>query len=491
MLDARLAECDRRRNKRGPMPDGISLNRRQTIAGGASVAFAACAKRPRSAEDIAFLDIGELAAGFRNRALTPADAVSACLSRIERHDGSINAFCHIDREAAFDAAEKAAAILVASRDASPLCGVPVAVKDNIDVKGMPTRAASGALSDRPAEKDADSVRRLREAGAIILGKLNMHELAVGTTSAISLYGPVRNPWNTNHIAGGSSGGSGAAVAAGFCYGALGTDTGGSIRIPAAACGVVGMKPTHGLVDLDGVVLVSASHDHVGPLCRTVDDAALMLQALCDSAAIAGFRNASTVALHIGILQNTDKYCDGAAIDDDVRAAFGAAVARIASLVAETTPADIPYPDLGPIIDVEAAPFHQSLDWTKLQPATRAGFEDEPAAPLSERMSLLDGLAKFRADFAGHFDGFDLVVLPTLPAPAIRLSDAADPFAFEACTFAFSQAGAPAISVPCGFSSGGLPIGLMIAGPPGADAAVLALARAYEAAAGWKGRRPAL
>ncbi|MEZ5892710.1 MAG: amidase [Parvularculaceae bacterium] len=473
------------------MSDNISLNRRQTIAGAASITFAACAKRPRSAEDIALLDIGALAAGFRNRALTPADAVSACLSRIERHDGSINAFCHIEREAAFDAAKKAAEKLAFSSDAGPLCGVPVAVKDNIDVKGMPTRAASGALSERPAERDADSVRRLREAGAVILGKLNMHELAVGTTSATSLYGPVRNPWNPDHIAGGSSGGSGAAVAAGFCYGALSTDTGGSIRIPAAACGVVGMKPTHGLVNLDGVVLVSASHDHVGPICRTVADAALMLQSLCDNPAIADFRNTPTSAFRIGILQNTDKFCDGAALNDDVSAAFGAAVARIASLVAETIPADVPYPDLGPIIDVEAAAFHQTLDWTKLQPATRAGFEDERAAAPSDRTNLLDGLARFRADFASYFNGFDLVVLPTLPAPAMLLSDAADPFAFEACTFAFSQAGAPAISVPCGFSSRGLPIGLMIAGPPGADAAVLALAAAYESAAGWKGRRPPL
>jgi len=372
--------------------------------------------------------------------------------------------------------------------------VPVAVKDNIAVMGMPTRAASGALSDVAAATDAECVRRLRGAGAIILGKLNMHELALGTTSAISFFGPVRNPWNRQFIAGGSSGGSAAAVAAGFCFGALGTDTGGSIRIPAAACGIVGFKPTHGLVSLDGVILVSASHDHVGPMCRTVGDATLMLKVLCDSEEMAGFDLSGTQtakALRIGILQDTDKYCDGSALTRDVRSAFENAVRRIAPLVAETGSADLPYPDLGPIIDLEAAPFHRTLDLSKLQPQTRLGIEEELALAGDDQKLLLDRLARFRADFAGHFRRFDLVVAPTLPAPAMRLSDAGDPFAFGACTFAFSLAGAPAISVPCGFSSTGLPIGLMIAGPPGADAAVLTLAAAYEAATEWKARRPPL
>ncbi len=354
---------------------------------------------------------------------------------------------------------------------------------------MPTRAASGALSDHAAARDAECARRLRAGGAIILGKLNMHELAVGTTSAISVFGPVRNPWNPERIAGGSSGGSAAAVAAGFCYGALGTDTGGSIRIPAAACGVVGMKPTHGLVSLDGVVLISASHDHVGPLTRSVADAALMMRALVEEPS--GFAADDAVkALRVGVLQDTDKYCDGAALDPDVKAAFddaGRVVARIATLIG---PAEIPYPDLGPIIDLEGAPFWRTLDPGRLAPATRAGFAEAPppSAPLDD---LLAGLDRFRAGFADAFREFDLVIAPTIPAPAMRVADAADPFAFAACTFAFSQAGAPAISVPCGFSRDGLPIGLMIAGPPGADERVLALAAAFEAATPWKGRMPPL
>lgn len=479
------------------MADRIRLNRRQALFGAASCAIAGCTRNnaPGLARDtLAFLDIRALAKGFRTGEFTPVDAVAACLSRIKRHDRAVNAFCYLDGAAALAAAQSSAERLAADPAANPLCGVPIAIKDNIAVKGMPTRAATGALGDQPAAADAESVRRLREAGAIILGKLNMHELALGTTSTISLYGPVRNPWDISRIAGGSSGGSAAAVAAGFCYGALGTDTGGSIRIPAAACGVVGLKPTHGLVSLDGVVLVAASHDHVGPICRTVGDAALMLGALSNRDEIKAFDAdpASARALRVGVIHDTDKFCDGATLNADVRAAFETAVAQITALVQETRPADFPYPDLGPIIDVEAAPFHATLDRSKMQLATRQGVEEElTTAPQSSRAQLLAKLARYRSDFARHFADFDLVILPTVPAPAIRVADAADPFAFDACTFAFSQAGAPAISVPCGFSGNGLPIGLMIAGPPGADAAVLTLAAAYEASAGWRARRPPL
>jgi aspartyl-tRNA(Asn)/glutamyl-tRNA(Gln) amidotransferase subunit A len=255
-----------------------------------------------------------------------------------------------------------------------------------------------------------------------------------------------------------------------------------------------MKPTHGLVSLDGVILISASHDHVGPICRTVSDTALMLQALTDDRSVASYDIASPPAvraLTVGVLDDTDRYCDGAPLEPDVREAFQNAVALIATLVGAVRPAQISYPDLGPIIDIEAAPFHRTLDLSRLKPETRAGIEEEFLQQGGDLNSLLARLARFREEFADSFDGCDLVMAPTLPSLPPKILGAHDPFALAACTFAFSQAGAPAISVPCGFSSEGLPIGLMIGGPPGTDAMVLALAAAYEAAGGWRGRRPNL
>jgi aspartyl-tRNA(Asn)/glutamyl-tRNA(Gln) amidotransferase subunit A len=466
----------------------VRIDRRKVvagIAGGMAPALLAC--EPAERRHLARLDIAALSPLLRSGAIAPLDALRACLRRIERFDAAINSFCFLASEEATEAARKAGEEIRKGRWRGPLHGVPIGVKDNIDVAGMPTRAASGALADEPARRDAECVRRLREAGAIILGKLNMHELAVGTTSAISVFGPVRNPWDKSRIAGGSSGGSAAAVAAGLCFGALGTDTGGSIRIPAAACGVVGMKPTHGLVPLDGVVLISASHDHVGPLARSVADAALLTRTLAGRPL---GEVGAVKALRVGILQDTDKYCDGAALDPDVRLLFEMATKTLARLASVVGPVDIPYPDLGPIIDLEGEPFWRTLDQRRLAPPTRAGFAETPppSAPLPD---LLAELARFRAGFTDAFEEFDLVVAPTVPTPAIGLPDAADPFAYAACTFAFSQAGAPAISAPCGFSRNGLPIGLMIAGPPGADARVLALAAAHEAATPWKSRTPAL
>lgn len=477
---------------------GPTIDRRRLVAASAAAGFAGpclfgCSLDPGNAKgpkkDLTALDLAELGRGFRLVEFTPVDVFNASIDRIKRLDDAINAFTYLDAEGALAGAQKAAEEIAAGRQIGPLHGVPVAVKDNIDVAGMPTTAASKALSSDPAKADAESVKRLRDAGAVILGKLNMHELALGTTSATSKFGPVRNPWDQSRIAGGSSGGSAAAVAAGFCYAALGTDTGGSIRIPAAACGVVGMKPTHGLISLDGVVLISASYDHVGPICRTVEDVSIVLDALTDQSRRSPMNQNAVSAFRVGILTDLGKYCDGAEIAPDILAAFSVAVKTISRLVADVVPAEIPYPDLGPIIDLEGAPFHRTLDLTRLEAATRAGIEEELLLNDDDLGGLRENLVRFRAEFANSFREFDLVVAPTLPSPPIKIYAAGDPFAQAACTFAFSQAGAPAISVPCGFSRDGLPIGLMIGGPPRADEAVQALARAYETAAGWRGRRP--
>src|SRR5204862_978527 len=206
----------------------------------------------------------------------------ACLNRIDKYNPSINAFITITRDQALAAARDMEAEQKSGKWRGPLHGIPIALKDNIDTAGIRTTAASGVFKDRVPTEDAEAVVRLKKAGAVLLGKLNLHEFALGGTSAVTFFGPVHNPWALDHVPGGSSGGSAAAIAADLCIGTLGTDTGGSIRIPASYCGIVGFKPTYGRVSNRGVIPLSWTLDHVGPMCKTVEDAALLL------GAIAGF-----------------------------------------------------------------------------------------------------------------------------------------------------------------------------------------------------------
>lgn len=459
---------------------------------GFAAGFGGCA--PRAGKDgIAWLSITELGAGFKSRAFTPLDAANACLDRIARLDRRLNSFITVAAESAKTEAARAGAEIAAGHWRGPLHGVPIAIKDNIDTAGVLTTAASAVFADRLPTEDAEVTARLKAAGAVILGKLNMHEFALGTTSATSHYGPVRNPWNTSRVAGGSSGGCGAAVAAGLCYGAAGTDTGGSVRIPAAACGVVGMKPTYGKVSTKGVVLISEAYDHVGPLCRSVADTALMLQAMTGDEGIAAYdaqNPPSPHGLRVGVLEDTARYCDAPEIDAAIAKSFALALDILRPLVAELVPAEIPTEDLGAIIDAEAYVFHAPhLNATPelYQKSTRDGLL-AGADPEADIPALRAALDAYRAGIGAAFSNADLVVIPTLPSPVPLISDAADPFATLACTFPFSTGGLPAISVPCGLADG-MPVGLMIAGPPNADAAVLALAAAYEKAAALRLRPP--
>src|SRR5213594_4367211 len=234
----------------------------------------------RSAADtLAGLTLSEASARIKAGTITSAELVNACLSRIDLYNPKVNAFITITRDLALTQAKALDAEQRAGRLRGPLHGIPIALKDNIDSAGVRTTAASAVFDDRVPAEDADVARRLAAAGAIVGGKTNLHEFAFGGTSATSYFGPVRNPWALERNPGGSSGGSAAAVAADLCYGALGTDTGGSIRTPASFCGIVGLKPTYGLVSIRGIVPLTLSLDHCGPLSRTVEDAALMLNAL--------------------------------------------------------------------------------------------------------------------------------------------------------------------------------------------------------------------
>ncbi len=239
----------------------------------------ALAARGQVSEDLSALSLAEASARIRARSVSPVQLTEACLARIQTYNPKLNAFITVLRNQALAQARELEAEQRSGKLRSPLHGIPIALKDNIDTAGIRTTAASAVFGDRIPDEDAQVTRRLKAAGAVIIGKTNLHEFAMGGTSATSYYGPVRNPWALDRNPGGSSGGSAAAVAADLCFGALGTDTGGSIRTPASFCSVVGFKPTYGLVSIRGIIPLTLSLDHCGPLVRTVEDAAILLNVL--------------------------------------------------------------------------------------------------------------------------------------------------------------------------------------------------------------------
>src|SRR5262252_1463471 len=233
----------------------------------------------QSAQQLPKLELSEVSQAVQKRDVSPVELTQACLARIEKLNPLLNAFITVTAESALQEAREAEAAIARGEWRGPLHGIPLALKDLAETAGVRTTAASKVLEHYVPSEDAEVVRRLRKAGAVLLGNLNLQGFAYGGSGIVSHYGPARNPWNTAHITGGSSSGSAAAVAAGLCYGAIGTDTAGSIRLPAACCGIAGLKPTYGLVSTRGIIPLSWSLDHVGPMARTVSDVALMLQAI--------------------------------------------------------------------------------------------------------------------------------------------------------------------------------------------------------------------
>ena len=394
----------------------------------------------------------------------------------------------------------------------PLHGVPLALKDLIDTAGVRTTAASALYKDRIPTQDAEVVRRLRQAGAVILGKNNLHEFAYGGSSLVSHFGDIHNPWNLGHIAGGSSGGSAAAVAAGLVPAAIGTDTAGSVREPAALCGCVGLKPTYGRVSSRGVIPLSSSLDHVGPLAATVEDAAIMLQA------IAGYDSADINTLDIPVSDYVGGLHEGmrslrigvpreyffADLDSEVVSAVDHALCGLQSLGAQSREVtlkelQIDVPTDRRLQAAESYAFHaESIARSPelYQPETlrrvRTG-ENVSAAEYIQRQRELD---ESRRSIAQVFAEVDVLVTPTMPIPAPAIADLkADPAALRPAelkllrnTRPFNVWGLPAISVPCGFTEMGLPIGLQIAGPHWREDLVLKVAHAYEQATAWHKRR---
>jgi aspartyl-tRNA(Asn)/glutamyl-tRNA(Gln) amidotransferase subunit A len=445
------------------------------------------------------LTLEDAAAAVRDRRVSPAELTEACLARIEAVEPRLNAFVTVTADLARAQAREATDDIAAGRYRGPLHGIPIAVKDLFATKGTRTTAGSRILADWIPDEDATVVRKLRESGAVLLGKLGLHEFAYGISSVNPHFGDVHNPWDTRKIPGGSSGGSAVAVVAGEAYAALGSDTGGSIRIPASLCGCVGLKPTFGRASLFGAVPLAWSLDHPGPLARTVRDVAVA------TAAIAGFDPRDPISadrpmpdllagidrgaegLRIGVpTDHVWDQCDPA-IAGSVRDAIDALARAGAEIVELRWPRAAEYARASSaVLGVEARAYHEgafpgrSAEYGPLIRARLASQGDVDAETYARSMRLL---LEARAGAADRdLEGVDVLAMPTVPSRAWTIEEAKEisrPSEWTRITRIFDLTGQPAISVPCGIDPVGIPIGLQFAARMWDEAAALRAARAYE------------
>ncbi len=435
--------------------------------------------------------IADVAPLVERRELTAEALVRACLDAIADANGRLNAFITVLGDEALAQARTADGEIAAGRYRGPLHGIPISIKDVIDLKGIPTTAASRVRIGHVAAKDAPVIARLREAGAIFIGKTNLHEFAFGVTSEDSAFGPARNPHDPERSPGGSSGGSAAAIVAGMSLASVGTDTGGSIRIPAAACGIVGLKPQRGDLSCAGVVPLSPTLDHVGPMTRSVGDARLMYNVM-RGAAREGAPQPVAAPPRLGLPRRY--FLDR--LDTEVRRAFEATLARLGDAGCVLEDVDIRHAgDIAPVYLhvslAEAARYHAPALDTKPQDYTkpvRLRLELGRYVLAEDYLRALHGRRVLRAEVDAALAGRDGLILPTLPIPAPPIGAATVPIetgsepvrsALLRLTQLFNLTGHPAISIPCGTTSDGLPCGCQIVGLHGHTLHLLDLAEMLE------------
>jgi aspartyl-tRNA(Asn)/glutamyl-tRNA(Gln) amidotransferase subunit A len=446
------------------------------------------------------LTLHEAAGQIRNRKLSPVELTRACLDRIERLNPLLNAFITVTADRALDEARRAEAEIVAGNYRGPAHGIPIGLKDLFDTAGVRTTAASNQYRDRLPAEDAEVVKRLKQSGAVILGKLNMHEFAFGMSGVVSAFGPAKNPWDTTRITGGSSSGSAAAVAAGLCVAALGSDTSGSVRCPPALCGIVGHRPSANLISTKGVVPLSTSFDTVGPMTTTVRDAAILMDAMTPKVNFTSLLGEDVAQLRVGVAR-VHFYDE---LDPAVASALGDALGAIRHMTASTRDVDVPRDNFRTIFDAEIYEYHEAMATMTPElydPRTLSRVRKCSGIGASEFIREGRRLKQFRAQAERTFDAVDVVITPTTPVPAAKLADLEGlaipdvrPYEVKYLlrnTAPFSSLFWPSMSVPCGFTSDGLPIGMQISARPGADSTVLRLAHAYEQATEWHKRKPPL
>ncbi|GAB4172535.1 MAG: Asp-tRNA(Asn)/Glu-tRNA(Gln) amidotransferase subunit GatA [Geothermobacteraceae bacterium] len=472
-------------------------------------------------------DLLQLRRALDSREVSSRELTEACFERIGQTNERINSFISINREAALATAEQADR-RIAAGEAAPLTGIPLAVKDIFNLEGTRTTAGSRLLENYVAPYDATAVARLKQQDAVLLGKLNMDEFAMGSSNENSAFGPCRNPWNPDKVPGGSSGGSAAAVAARQAFATLGTDTGGSIRQPASHCGVVGLKPTYGRVSRYGVIAYASSLDQVGPVARSVADAAILLQAIagydpadstsvdCEVPDYSASLGQEVRGLRIGLPR--EYFIDG--LDPEVRAAIDAAIATWRELGAEFVDISLPHTDYAVacyylIATAEASSNLARYDGVRYgrRVDNGEGLIDMYCATRSEgfgtevkRRIMLGTYALssgyydayylkaqkvrtlIRQDFVRAFESVDLILTPVAPTPAFglgeKLNDPIQMYLSDIFTIPVNLAGTCAMSLPCGLSSDNLPIGMQLIGRPFAEADLVRAGDAFQRATDW-------
>jgi aspartyl-tRNA(Asn)/glutamyl-tRNA(Gln) amidotransferase subunit A len=468
----------------------------------------------RLREDLCDLPLLDVAAKIRARQISPVDVTKSVLARIDALDATFNAFVTVLTEQALDDARDAEREILAGHYRGPLHGISVSLKDLFATEGVRTTAGSRVLADHIPDHDATVVERLRMAGAIVVGKTNMLEFAYAAVHPD--YGPTRNPWDPARSSSGSSSGSAVAVATGMGYGSIGSDTGGSIRLPAAYCGIVGLKPTYGRVSRHGGIPVSWSADHFGPMTRTAGDAAALLGAIAGEdprdptsgrvpvpdyvAALGG----GLAGKRIGVSERYLRHH----VDPAVLEMVEQAIATLEGLGAAVEEISLPPPSeavaaLLAILMPEATVYH--LPWLREQPESYSAAVRErlELGAITPAVSYIQGQQvrrQFIDTFLAAMEPVDLLVTPTGPTAATLLegdlttSDDADPQVLAALIHfcgPFNLTGLPAVSIPCGFTPGGLPVGMQLVGKPWQEGSILAAAHAYQQATDWHHRLPAL
>jgi aspartyl-tRNA(Asn)/glutamyl-tRNA(Gln) amidotransferase subunit A len=460
-----------------------------------------------------FLSIEEAGRLLRKREISPVELVDAALERIERANPGLTAFLTIVADEARRQARAAERAIRHGNASGPLHGIPISLKDNFWTRGIRTTAGSNILANFVPDEDSDVASRLARAGAILLGKTNMHEFAYGITNENPHYGPVRNPWARERISGGSSGGSAAAVATGMGFASMGTDTGGSIRIPASLCGIVGLKPTYGLVSMAGVVPLAETMDHAGPLGRTVTDVCIVLQAVAGKYP-KGARAPDHRKLRKSIPRRfrlgwpKEYFFDR--VDAEVRRAIDTAGKTLESLGARIEEVSLPHlaDSVEPSTNIamaEATRYHESQGYF---PARAAEYGDDVRKRLEmgREVRAVDYLNAFAVkreiekEFQAAYARVDAIIAPALPIAAPRLGENEVMIEGEKETVRSALVrlnrpanltGDPAIAIPCGFTHAGLPIGLQLIGAHWSEARLLAIALTYEDATEWHKQHPKL
>ena len=466
--------------------------------------------------DLSYLTIAELEPLLRHRQLSPVELVRACLDRIHALEGRLHAFITLMEESALEEARAAEQAIASGDYKGPLHGIPIGLKDLYHTRGVATTAGSIIMSDFVPEEDATSVALLKAAGGIILGKLNLHPFAYGATGINLHYDTPRNPWDTERIPAGSSSGSGVALMAGLLPAATGSDTGGSIRIPAAICGIAGIKPTYGRISRCGIVPLSWSLDHAGPMARSVEDCAILLRAMAghdpkdatsSTLPVPDYREGLKREVR-GLRAGLPSELFFTGLQPGVRSAVDQAIEVLDEMGVSMRKVDIPGLEdavgiSAGILGSEVVTYHQR--WLRERPGdyppeTLTRLQANMFIPAVDYIKAQQGRARFIQRFHDAMEDLDVLVIPTTPITAPRIDEATVVIDGEEqptqslltlFTRPFDVTGMPAISVPCGFDERGLPVGLQIAGKPFDEATVLRVAYAYEQATPWHTRRPNL